>query len=200
MTISIVDHCPILKAGLKKIIEGEFANIDFQDYSSLEEMIASHTDPNLLIITLQTTYHTPADFKEYYTPIMRTYNTLVLSSSQDYREFQKMMTLNIKGYLRINAEPKELIYAIKSILKGMVVIDSSFLSNSMITQKEKLIQELTPREYEVFELIGKGLTNTEISLLLFISVNTVKKHVNRIIRKLGVHDRIQVLLISKDNT
>ncbi len=51
--------------------------------------------------------------------------------------------------------------------------------------------DLTPRELEVLRLVAEGKTNAEIGQSLFVSVGTVKVHVERIIDKLGVSDRTQ---------
>ncbi|MEW2129113.1 response regulator transcription factor [Streptomyces sp. NPDC005435] len=50
---------------------------------------------------------------------------------------------------------------------------------------------LSPREREVLELVGRGLTNTEIAQALHLSPTTVKSHISTILRKLGVSNRIQ---------
>lgn len=59
------------------------------------------------------------------------------------------------------------------------------------TANETLLTPLTKRELEVLTMIAQGLTNKEISQKLFISVHTVKTHVNHIFDKLGVNDRTQ---------
>ena len=53
---------------------------------------------------------------------------------------------------------------------------------------------LTDREKDVIEYLCEGLTNSEISKLLDVSINTVKVHVSSIIQKLGVEDRTQVVV------
>jgi DNA-binding NarL/FixJ family response regulator len=56
---------------------------------------------------------------------------------------------------------------------------------------------LTPREEEVLELIGSGLTNTEIAQRLFIVQSTVKVHVRHIFEKLGVKNRVQAAIVAR---
>jgi DNA-binding NarL/FixJ family response regulator len=58
---------------------------------------------------------------------------------------------------------------------------------------------LTLRETEVWQLMAKGRTNTEIAAELFIGEATVKTHVSRVMTKLGARDRIQAVVLAYDN-
>jgi DNA-binding NarL/FixJ family response regulator len=58
------------------------------------------------------------------------------------------------------------------------------------------LESLTPREREVFQAMAGGLTNNEIGAELFMSEATAKTHVNRILTKLGLRDRVQAVIFS----
>lgn len=60
--------------------------------------------------------------------------------------------------------------------------------------------ELTPRESEVLALIARGLSNDEIAELLVVSAATVRNHITRIFRKLGVRDRAQAVMIALEGS
>ncbi len=62
--------------------------------------------------------------------------------------------------------------------------------------KPILLNRLSPREREVFKLVGSGATNSEIARTLFISETTVKTHIARTQVKLGARDRIQLVVLA----
>ena len=67
-----------------------------------------------------------------------------------------------------------------------------------ISQKQPLVEPLTNRELEVLRLIHLGMSNNEIARELFLTVSTVKTHMNHILRKLDVESRTQALAKSID--
>jgi DNA-binding NarL/FixJ family response regulator len=58
------------------------------------------------------------------------------------------------------------------------------------------LSQLTPREAEVLKLMVEGLSNSEMATRLFVSLTTVKSHVASILRKLGVRDRTQAVVVA----
>jgi len=113
------------------------------------------------------------------------------------------------GFLLKSAPPEELLYAIRSIHNGDSVVAPSttrrligrFLPHLPAAEgapDRKDLAELTAREREVLAEVGSGLSNAEIAALLHISEATVKTHVGHIMAKLGLRDRIQVVVYAYD--
>ena len=107
------------------------------------------------------------------------------------------------GFLLKSAPPEELLYAIRSVHNGDSVVAPSttrrligrflpHLPAGATDRKDRA--DLTAREREVLAEVGSGLSNTEIAARLYISEATVKTHVGHIMAKLGLRDRIQVVV------
>lgn len=113
------------------------------------------------------------------------------------------------GFLLKNAEPTELVAAIRSVASGDAVISPRVTRRMLEIFSGHLpeagaepsgidprLEELTPREVEVLRAIAAGLSNSEIAAQLFLSEATVKTHVGRILAKLGVRDRVQAVILA----
>jgi len=96
---------------------------------------------------------------------------------------------------RESAAP-EVIAGLRAAHAGLVVVDPelSDVLSSRSREAEPLIEDLTPRELEVLDLVADGLTNRAIAQRLGISENTVKFHLNAILGKLGAQSRTDAIV------
>ena len=101
------------------------------------------------------------------------------------------------GYLLKNAEPEELRKAILSVAEGKGVLSPDVTAQVMrvIAKSQGYAPDggLSKREVEVLECLAKGKTTSQISTDLFISENTVKTHVRRILEKLDAGNRVEAV-------
>ena len=100
------------------------------------------------------------------------------------------------GYLLKGVGRAELLATLRQVASGESLLSAQELVRSLrnvgeTAAKTDLISPLTTREEEVLRLLATGLTNREIGRILFIAEATVKTHVEHIIGKLGVSDRVQ---------
>jgi DNA-binding NarL/FixJ family response regulator len=111
------------------------------------------------------------------------------------------------GFLLKDAPPPELLNAVRTIAAGDAVLAPSatrrlldrfgpLLTSERPAAGEDLLAELTERERDVFRLVAAGRSNREIAGDLFVSEGTVKVHVNRVLTKLGLRDRVQVVVLA----
>jgi DNA-binding NarL/FixJ family response regulator len=111
------------------------------------------------------------------------------------------------GFLLKRTRPEELIHAVHTVAAGESLLSPS-VTRRVIDRvaeqaqphtREVAVEELTPREREVLELLAGGLSNAEIAAALVIEESTVKTHVKRILMKLGLRDRVQAVIFAYEN-
>ena len=103
----------------------------------------------------------------------------------------------VLGLLYRHVEPEVLVSALQAVAQGLIALDpelAAALLPSRLESPESLVEELTPREREVLQLLAEGLPNKTIALQLGISEHTVKFHVNAILGKLGVQSRTEAVV------
>jgi DNA-binding NarL/FixJ family response regulator len=112
------------------------------------------------------------------------------------------------GFLLKRTRPEELISAIHTIAAGdsllspsvtRIVIDQMAQQPAPDASSEAQLDELTPREREVLELIARGLSNGEIAAELVVEESTVKTHVRHILRKFRLRDRVQAVIFAYES-
>jgi DNA-binding NarL/FixJ family response regulator len=113
------------------------------------------------------------------------------------------------GFLLKDVRPAELVAAIRTVAAGDAVVAprvtrrlleeyarSLPLTAAQRAQRYPQLGSLTEREREVLIAVARGLSNAEIAASLYVSEATVKSHVGRILAKLGLRDRVQVVVLT----
>lgn len=111
------------------------------------------------------------------------------------------------GFLLKDTEPEELIHAVRVAARGDALISPSvtrrliaeFAGRVKAPEPGPRLKSLTDREREVMELVAAGLTNDEIAARLVLSPATAKTHVSRIMTKLDVRDRSQLVVLAYES-
>jgi len=112
------------------------------------------------------------------------------------------------GFLLKDVPAQELVSGIRVVAQGDALLAPSVtkrliheFSRGAVAQQSAPaeLEELTPRELEVFQLIARGLSNAEIAAELVVSETTVKTHVARVLMKLGVRDRVQAVVLAYES-
>ena len=130
---------------------------------------------------------------------------VVLSIYDDDENLFDAIKAGAIGYVLKDAPPERTLEAIRAAARGegflqpalvsRVLDEFSRISRLRAAAKE-LFAELTRREMEVLELLGKGMRNRQIAGQLYISEKTVKNHISSILAKLQVNDRTEAALLA----
>jgi DNA-binding NarL/FixJ family response regulator len=103
------------------------------------------------------------------------------------------------GFILKTSPLDELVTAVRTAAAGEIMVSSELLAsllNRLHHQHERPAHDLTGREREILGLIAEGLTNGAIAKRLFISVNTVRNHVQSVLAKLDAHSKLEALSIA----
>jgi DNA-binding NarL/FixJ family response regulator len=112
------------------------------------------------------------------------------------------------GFLLKDVGPDQLTEAIRVIAGGEALLAPTvtrrLIDDLVRSGRRRLpappgLDELTPRELEVLELVAQGLSNAEIAELLTVEETTVKTHVSRLLAKLGLRDRVQAVVLAYES-
>ncbi|MGH3445619.1 MAG: response regulator [Nocardioidaceae bacterium] len=116
------------------------------------------------------------------------------------------LTAGASGFLLKDAPRERLVGGIRAVSRGEELLAPSITRRLIeeFTRPDRLpphpgLRQLTEREQEVLLLVARGRSNAEIATELFLSIQTVKTHVARILAKLGLRDRVQVVVTAYES-
>jgi two-component system, NarL family, response regulator len=193
--ILIADDHPIVLQGLITILEQE-STIEVvgqaqTGYEAVELFHQQHPDVILMDLRMP-----EMDGVEAITKICEACSTaqiIVLTTFDSDEDIYRGLQAGAKGYLLKDAGAEELLAAIRAVARGQ-----KYLAPAVGAKLAERMSspELSDRELDVLRLMAKGKSNREIATTLHITENTVKFHVNNILSKLGVSDRVQAVLVA----
>jgi DNA-binding NarL/FixJ family response regulator len=130
---------------------------------------------------------------------------IILTTFESDEYVYQAIRAGASGFLVKDAEPAELIQAVRVVARGDALLSPS-VTRRLITDlarrperpplSAQSLQCLTVREREVMALVAAGLSNDEIAARLYLSPLTSKTHVSRMMTKLGARDRAQLVVMA----
>ena len=200
MRVVIVDDHPLVRKGLASILtmSGTIELLGEATNSKEALKLFKTTNPELALVDLRLGKESGLDLIKEAQNQGVTCKFVVLTSSTDERDFTGAKELGVSGYILKEAFPEELLHALNMIRRGRNYYDQGVLDFAInmrkAPDKERFMDSLTPKETEVLIELGKGLSNKEISQMMYITEYTVKKHVSQVLAKLNLADRTHAAL------
>jgi len=124
---------------------------------------------------------------------------LVLSGSGDVNTIVRALRLGANGFCTKDVHPEQLVTAIRQVVAGDVTLPSHMTQDVLVEIQDRQTEaqaharemaRLTPREREVLRMLSNGRDSAHIARVLELSQNTVRTHLQHIMRKLGVHSQL----------
>ncbi|WP_027092730.1 response regulator [Cohnella thermotolerans] len=197
MKIVIVDDHPLVRKGLIAILAKEEGIEWVGESDTVQDAIAliEREKPDLAIVDVKLGADSGYDLvgRLRHLPC----HFMMLTSSASEADIRRAEACGADGFVLKEAEPEELLLAIRIVGRGRKYFDPNLLGTMLRKESDDPLDKLTPKEREVLRGLGEGLSNGAMAKKLVVSEFTVKKHVSRIFRKLNLNDRTQAALFAQ---
>ena len=204
MRILLIDDHALFRIGLRELLERR--GLDVLDaVGDCEEGIrlVLEKQPDVVLLDMRMPQMTGLEVLQTLREQGQQMPIVILTTSRVENDVIASLQCGAQGYLLKDMEPDELIRSLNEIVAGQTVVASEL---TMVLAKavrggeqvkaESAMDQLTPREKEILCLLAEGQSNKVIARNLGISDGTVKLHVKAILRKLGVHSRVEAAVIA----
>jgi len=205
LNILLVDDHTLFREGLEGLLSRRNINILAAVGSGLEGLrLATELKPDVVLLDMRMP---EMDGMEVLRQLRKNgfkNPVAMLTTSSDERDLVESLRSGAQGYLLKDMEPDQLVLALRDIVAGKTVVAPDLApvlarvvqGESISPPDESPFAKLTPRESEILALLAEGQSNKVIARNLGISDGTVKLHVKSILRKLGVHSRVEAAVIA----
>ena len=192
--VLVVDDHHVVRSGLTTLLNADPEIEVVADADNGRTAIAAveAKRPDVILMDLSMPGMDGVEATAYLTTHVEGSKVLVLTSFADRERVQEAVAAGAIGYLLKDCEPAELLAAVRSAAAGHVPIDPR--GPSMTAEVV-----ISPRETEVLRLVAQGLANKQVARALGITERTVKAHLSRVYREIGVLDRTSAALWARDH-
>ncbi len=214
ISVALVDDQALFRAGVRMLVESQpdlrIAGEAGDGVGAVD--LAARARPDVMLMDVRmplqdgiaATEQILADADREQRPPPR---ILVLTTFDLDENAARAIRAGASGFVLKDADPEFLLAAIRTVHRGNQVIAASATRElfahvgrgSGRRPAPAAWSELTPREREIFGLAARGLSNAEIAASEFLSEATVKTHVSRILAKLGLRDRVQLVVFGYEH-
>jgi DNA-binding NarL/FixJ family response regulator len=210
-TVLLADDQPLLRRGFRMIIEAEGDLTVTGEAGDGAEAVdrARRNPPDVVLMDIRMPGTNGIEATRRIVAANPAVRVLVLTTF-DLDEYAfGALRAGASGFLLKDVRPAELVAAIRTVASGDAVVSPRVTRRlleeyaqvmpvpaAQLAERYPQLSSLTGREREVLEAVARGLSNAEIAAELCVSETTVKSHVGRILAKLGLRDRVQIVVLA----
>jgi DNA-binding NarL/FixJ family response regulator len=219
ITVLLADDQPLLRRGFRMILEAEHGLTVAGEAGDGAEAVelARQVRPDVVLMDIRMPGTDGIEATRRITAAEPGVRVLVLTTF-DLDEYAfGALRAGASGFLLKDVRPHELVTAVRTVASGDAVVSPRVTRRLLEQYAQQLpvgpdaaadadpasrypqLASLTEREREVLAVVAQGLSNTEIATSLFVSETTVKSHVGRILAKLGLRDRVQIVVLAYES-
>jgi DNA-binding NarL/FixJ family response regulator len=209
--VLLADDQPLVRVGLRKVLEYE---PDMEVVGEAGDGRAAVTEaawlrPEVVLMDIRMPVLDGIEATRRLTRDYPNVRVLILTTFGLDEYVFDALRAGASGFMLKDAPPEEIVGAVRIVASGEALLASA-VTRTVIEEFARqpapaplaepvAVGELTPREREVFDLLVAGYSNPEICDQLVISDATAKTHVARILQKLGLRDRVQVVIYAYES-
>lgn len=200
-TIIIIDDHPLLRKGIRQLIEDEEDLALIAEAGGAEEGIALalELDPDLILLDLNMPDTNGVEVLKQLRAEGVASRIVMFTVSDHEEDVVAALKSGADGYLLKDMEPEDLLEQLRQAALGKMVVSerlTTLLAEALRNQRSRPagpdIASLTAREMQIMRLIAEGLSNKMIARRLDVTEGTVKVHVKNLLKKMQLRSRVEV--------
>ena len=208
--VLIADDQALVRVGLRKILETEPETSVVGEAADGEEAVveADRLAPDVVLMDIRMPLMDGIEATRRIVRARPETRVLILTTFGLDGYVYDALRAGASGFMLKDAPPEEIAAAVRIVASGdallapavtRAVVEEFARQRPAPPPPPRAVEDLTPREREVLDLIVRGLSNPEICARLVITEATAKTHVARILQKLGLRDRVQVVIYAYES-
>jgi DNA-binding NarL/FixJ family response regulator len=214
ISVLLADDQPLLRRGFRMILEAQDGLTVAGEAGDGAEAVdlARRCQPDVVLMDIRMPGTDGIEATRLITASEPGVRVLVLTTFDVDEYAFGALRAGASGFLLKDVRPGELVAAVRTVASGDAVVSPRVtrrlleeyapvlpVSDAQQASRYPRLSALTERERKVLAAVAQGLSNTEIAAALYVSETTVKSHVGRILAKLGLRDRVQIVVLAYES-
>jgi len=197
MNCLIVDDHPVVRQGIRSLLEKELEGVVITDAPTAQAAVAANTQPgpDVAIVDPRGAGGEVDEIVGLLRKQLRC-AIVVFTSNGGARLLAEALKAGVKGYVRKDSPPEDLVRAIRAAQEGNFYVDPALSSTIVLEEGDRT---LTVRQREILQMLADGMQTEAVARKLTLSTETVRTHTKRILAKLHADTRTQAVAIAIRN-
>ena len=198
MRCLIVDDHPVVRQGIRALLEKELRGIEITDAPTAQAAVdgnSSGVHPDVAVVDPR---GAGGEVEEVVGLLRKRLRCaiVVFTSNGGARLLAEALKAGVKGYVRKDSPPEDLVRAIRAAQEGNFYVDPALSSTIVLEEGDRT---LTVRQREILQMLADGMQTEAVARKLGLSTETVRTHTKRILAKLHADTRTQAVAIAIRN-
>jgi DNA-binding NarL/FixJ family response regulator len=188
----IVDYHPVVRAGVRAVLEQAFKGAKVSDAASVDDVDAMNGEPPDVVIV--DPWRAGVDVGAVVGQLQDQVRApiVIFTSDGGARLLSEALKAGVKGYVRKDSPSEDLIRAIEAARSGEFYVDPGLSSTIVLDEGDRT---LSARQREILQMLADGMQTDKVAEQLGLSTETVRTHTKRILAKLEASTRTQAVAI-----